>query len=218
MKQIQTELIDGYTSDIKPMELTPNQELALGRMSRLVIGAIYLFPAQVFHSKKTEYSPTGYSNRAACYEIAADGSIIAIRTLSYSALRAIYLGRITETSKIPIVRAENRDGLYRPVRGTEFISNKKGGEPPIDTIEKDGVKVRIIKYPFALKVTGRSDFYTTVLERRDDGRYDMQVDSNGNLAIATRNDYEFEYVVPTKEMLESMNPEKDMAKLKDYLL
>ena len=71
---------------------------------------------------------------------------------------------------------------------------------------------------FALKVTGRSDFYTTVLERRDDGRYDMQVDSNGNLAIATRNDYEFEYVVPTKEMLESMNPEKDMAKLKDYLL
>ena len=218
MKQIQSELIPGYSSDVKPMELAIDQDIAFSSRSRLVIGTTYLFPAQIFHTKKTEYSITGYSNRAACYAIASDGTIIGIHTLSYSALRAIYLGRVTDTSEAPIVRAEMREGLYRPIRGTEFISNKKGGEPPIDAQEKDGVKVAIIKYPFALKVVGRSDFYTLVPERRDDGRYDMKVDVDGTLVVETRNDYEFEYIVPTKEMLESINPKADMAELKDFML
>lgn len=218
MKQIQTELIPGYSSDAKPMELAIDQDIAISRQSRLVIGMTYLFPAQIFHTKKTEYSITGYSNRAACYAISNDGTIVGIVTLSYSALRALYLGRVTENSRVPIVRAEIRDGLYRPIRGTEFISNKKGFKPTIEAQEKDGVKIAVIKYPFALKVVGRSDFYTLVPERRDDGRYDMKVDVDGTLVVETRNDYEFEYIVPTKEMLESINPTRDMAELKDFML
>lgn len=219
MKQVQNEIVSGYNTDVKPMELTPNQELALGRMSRLVIGAIYLFPAQAFHTKKAEQSPTGYSNRAVCYEIAADGTVNAIKTLSYSALRAAYLGRVTETSAIPVIEAEDRDGLKRAKAGSvSFVSNMKGGQAPIAAKDHNGVKTAVITAPFAIKVTGRSDFYTTVLERREDGRYDMQVAEDGNLAIATRNDYEFEYIVPTKEMLSVMNPTKDCAELKDYFL
>jgi len=214
MKQIVNELSNGYAADIKPMELTESQELALSRMSRLVVGATYLFPAQIFHAKPTENSATGFSNRAACYEIADDGSITGIKTLSYSALRAAYLGRVTADAEIPVIEAEEREGLKRAKAGqASFVSNIKGGQAPIQKLEKDGKKTAIITAPFALKVTGRGEFYTTILERRDDGRYDMQVDANGNLAITSRNDYEFDYVVPTKEMLESINPVKDMPEL-----
>lgn len=220
MKQIQTELMPGYVADVKPMALTETQEASLSRQSRLVIGTTYLFPAQAFHSKKNEQSPTGWSNRAACYAIAPDGTITGIVTLSYSALRAAYLGRVTETSEAPAIEAEERDGVMRAKAnsGVAFISNIKGGRAPLAAVVLNGEKTAAITAPFALKVTGRSDFYTTVLERRDDGKFDMQVDAEGNLAIATRNDYEFEYVVPTKEMLESVNPAKDMAELKDFLL
>ena len=221
MKQIVNELSNGYTLDIKPMEVTETNEIALSRQSRLCIGSTYLFPAQVFHAKPIVFNNSGdtvISNRAACFEISEDGSLTGIKTMSYSALRALYLGRVTYDSDIPTIRAEIRDGLIRPIRGTAYISNKKGGEPPIEAYMKDGKKVAVIKYPFALKVTGRCEFYTTVLERRDDGRYDMQVEASGNLAIASRNDYEFEYIVPSQEMLESFNPMKDMPELKDYLL
>lgn len=218
MKPIVNELRNGYTLDIKPMEVTESYELALSRMSRLIVGSTYLFPAQVFHAKPSKFSVTGFTNRAACYEIGEGVSITGIKTLSYSALRALYLGRVTPEDDVPVLRAEIRDGLIRPKRGTVFKSNIKGGEPPIEAYMKDGKKVVVIKYPFALKVTGRGEFYTTILERRDDGRYDMLVDADGNIAITSRNDYEFEYIVPSQEMLESVNPQRDMPELKDYLL
>lgn len=219
MKGIQTEIVSGYNADVKPMEATPNQELILGRMSRLIKGAIYLFPAQVFHTKKSGRSPTGYANRAVCYEFTADGTLNAIKTLSYSALRALYLGYVTEDYHIPMIKSEFRDGLIRPKKGmVNYISNIKGGEAPVEIRDLNGIKTIVIAYPFALRVTGRADFFTTVLNRREDGKYDMAVDPNGNLAIAIRNDYEFEYVVPSKEMLESVTPQKDVPELEEYFL
>lgn len=218
MKSLQNEVAKaGYADGLQPMSLTKTQESSLSRMSNLVTGNTYLFPAQVFHAKKNELSPTGVSNRAAAYEFDAAGNYIGVKTLSYSALRAAYLGKVTETSEAPEIEVEDRDGVQRAKRGqASFISNIAGGQAPIAIREVNGVKTAAIQSPFALKVTGRAEFYTTSMVRRDDGQYDMEAE-NGLLKIVTRNDYEFDYVTDIKAMSDQADP-KEMEALKDFLL
>lgn len=219
-KKLKTNEISAtYNADIKHMNLTATQESAISRMSNLVIGNTYLFVPQLFHAKPNAQSPTGFSNRAACYEIDPAGNVVGVKTLSFSALRAAYLGKVKELEHIPQVESEERDGVIRAKRGAvSFVSNIAGGQAPISVKEVAGIKTAAITAHFALKVTGRSEYFTTVMNRREDGKYDMATNPDGTLQIQSRNDYDFQYVAPTAEMLKECNPAVDMAALKDYLL
>lgn len=154
---------------------------------------VYLVPKQFAHeipSANPDFAP---SRRVFAMEMEwKNGKLVAtgnLTAIKISAINQTFYGEVDPEKDAPRIKCEERDGLYRPVRGGEpgfdaptFVRATEGTRGfGVDAENQLFIKTPMIYIP-TKQVTG----YVSQLSNEGNGRYNMEVHDDETLALTTQ--------------------------------
>lgn len=181
MKKLQN-VFEGsaYESQVASLSEKQLRNLNFGQ-NRLMPGHFFVVLPQIVHSVPVDVNGTTQnSRRVAVVEFSANLDLIGCNYLTLSSLKSRYYGK---GSEIPVVPTELRDGLARPVRGTSQITQWEGASFPIVGKELNGDNVAVVTDAFAVHVTGYAKYHAPKFIDLGNGKYDMETNEDGTLAL-----------------------------------